>query len=147
MEKSIEINGSNEYKLPHMKKDAAIAYLAFFNVECDAANYEGPLIHLNNRLFQAESAMKMSHDHDLNILFGNYDFSTTCAWTHWAGAAVWAKRQAPICKMAQYNVHGVTRHRFGDGTQCVDDWNAFLAKGGRNRINEHSRGGGQAVSV
>ncbi|ETV66884.1 hypothetical protein H257_16813 [Aphanomyces astaci] len=50
MEKSIEINGSNEYKLPHMKKDASIANLSSFSVECDATSYESALMHLNNRL-------------------------------------------------------------------------------------------------
>ncbi|ETV74132.1 hypothetical protein H257_11097 [Aphanomyces astaci] len=50
MEKSIEINGSNEYKLPHMKKDASIANLSSFHVECDATSYESALMHFNNRL-------------------------------------------------------------------------------------------------
>ncbi|ETV78111.1 hypothetical protein H257_08316 [Aphanomyces astaci] len=41
---------NNEYKLPHMKKDASIANHSSFHVECDATSYESALMHLNNRL-------------------------------------------------------------------------------------------------
>ncbi|KAF0703262.1 hypothetical protein AaE_015466 [Aphanomyces astaci] len=55
MEKCIEIHGSNDYKLPHMKKDAMISDFTSFNVECDAYTYESALIHLNYRLGEEAS--------------------------------------------------------------------------------------------
>ncbi|ETV65903.1 hypothetical protein H257_17538 [Aphanomyces astaci] len=45
----------NDYKLPHMKKDALISDFTAFNVECDAYNYESALIHLNYRLGEEAS--------------------------------------------------------------------------------------------
>ncbi len=57
MELSIEMHGSNEYKLPHMRKDASIADFASYNVELDASCYESALTQLHERLGQ-ESTME-----------------------------------------------------------------------------------------
>ncbi|KAF0767358.1 hypothetical protein AaE_002856, partial [Aphanomyces astaci] len=50
MQTSIEMLGSNNYKLPHMRKDATISDLALFNVECNLSAVEGALLHLESRL-------------------------------------------------------------------------------------------------
>ena len=57
MELSIEIHGSNDYKLPHMRKDASLADFASYNVEFDASCYESALSHLHERLGE-ESTME-----------------------------------------------------------------------------------------
>ncbi|KAF0705951.1 hypothetical protein AaE_014312, partial [Aphanomyces astaci] len=50
LEKSIEIQGSNDYKLPHMNKDTTIKNLSSFTVECNSTTYEDALVHLSCRL-------------------------------------------------------------------------------------------------
>ncbi|ETV83464.1 hypothetical protein H257_04187 [Aphanomyces astaci] len=66
MEMSIAIHGSNDYKLPHMNKDAKIADLASYNVKCDGTIYESALMHLNCRLEQEAhlEAIVNSQDQD-----------------------------------------------------------------------------------
>ncbi|KAF0709336.1 hypothetical protein AaE_012907 [Aphanomyces astaci] len=66
MEMSIAIHGSNDYKLPHMNKDAKIADLASYNVKCDGTIYESALMHLNCRLEQEAhlEAIVNSQDED-----------------------------------------------------------------------------------
>jgi len=50
MEKSLEMQGGNNYKLPHMHKDASIDDLLSYNVECDAVCYTSALVRLDQRL-------------------------------------------------------------------------------------------------
>jgi len=50
MEKSMEMQGGNNYKLPHMHKDATIDDLMSYNVECDADCYTSALVRLDHRL-------------------------------------------------------------------------------------------------
>ncbi|KAF0702046.1 hypothetical protein AaE_016160 [Aphanomyces astaci] len=57
LEMSIEMLGSNDYKLPHMRKDASIADFASYNVEFDASCYESALTHFHERLGE-ESTME-----------------------------------------------------------------------------------------
>jgi hypothetical protein len=52
MERSIEMHGSNNYVLPHMRKDAVIPDLTSYNVKCGVQSYESALMHLNHRLEQ-----------------------------------------------------------------------------------------------
>ena len=49
-QKSIEIQGNNDYKLPHMKKDKTINNLSLFNVECNSSTYEDALVHVTSRV-------------------------------------------------------------------------------------------------
>ncbi|KAF0706049.1 hypothetical protein AaE_014278, partial [Aphanomyces astaci] len=50
MEKSLEMLGSNNYKLPHLRKDASIDDLLSYNVECNATCVTSALVHLDLRL-------------------------------------------------------------------------------------------------
>ncbi|KAF0726999.1 hypothetical protein Ae201684P_015801 [Aphanomyces euteiches] len=47
MEISMSLEGDNNYKLPHMRKDVCIENLLEYNVECDQASFENTLIQLD----------------------------------------------------------------------------------------------------
>jgi len=57
MEESIRVDGGNEYKLPHMKKDKLIKNLSTYNVECSQECYESALGKLAERL-EAEQELR-----------------------------------------------------------------------------------------
>ncbi|KAF0737607.1 hypothetical protein AaE_008924 [Aphanomyces astaci] len=48
MELSLENMGRNDYKLPHMRKDATIKDLSLFNVHCDPRIHEQAVSHLKS---------------------------------------------------------------------------------------------------
>jgi hypothetical protein len=50
MEKALEMKGGNNYKLPHLGKDASIDSLMTYNVECDASSCTSALALLEQRL-------------------------------------------------------------------------------------------------
>jgi len=50
MEKLMAIYGSNNYKLPHMKKDKAIEDFSSYNVVCKPDCYESALASLAARI-------------------------------------------------------------------------------------------------
>ncbi|ETV68359.1 hypothetical protein H257_15680 [Aphanomyces astaci] len=44
-----ESMGTNDYKLPHLSKDASIKDLTLFNVKCDQLIYDRAVDHLSGR--------------------------------------------------------------------------------------------------
>ncbi|KAF0714687.1 Aste57867_3751 [Aphanomyces stellatus] len=48
MERAMEVNGGNNYKLPHLHKDKCIDDLASFNVACAPSTHQAALLHLNS---------------------------------------------------------------------------------------------------
>ncbi|CAK4849409.1 unnamed protein product, partial [Aphanomyces euteiches] len=57
LEISIRMEGSNGYKLPHLKKDGAIEDISTFNVACEESSIVLALAKLNMRL-EDESALE-----------------------------------------------------------------------------------------
>ncbi|ETV69902.1 hypothetical protein H257_14501 [Aphanomyces astaci] len=64
MQMSMEMLGSNNYKLPRMKKDATIANFAAYNVQCDASSLEGALLHLDLRLGDESQLEDLVNSHE-----------------------------------------------------------------------------------
>ncbi|KAF0768545.1 hypothetical protein AaE_002772 [Aphanomyces astaci] len=63
MQTSIEMLGSNNYTLPRMNKNATIADLATYNVQCDASSLEGALLQLDLRLGEESQLEELVNSH------------------------------------------------------------------------------------
>ncbi|ETV85596.1 hypothetical protein H257_03302 [Aphanomyces astaci] len=76
--------GSNNYKLPHLRKDASIDDLLSYNVECNATCVTSALVHMDLRLVEEARMEEECNSTEQDILPSFKD----CSERHGSGFAV-----------------------------------------------------------